>query len=389
MMKKRRFWLVIPLGLLVVCLGLIGFLYLSNLSLPTQSQVVDRLSEPEKARLLEATHLRESLGDQVWPGWQDQDIPIIVYNEGYAFLVGLNDPVDGWVKVPQEQPRGGPWELVPDESIGGQPYYRQQLADANRTPENFTVLVGDRWVATLQTNEFMFISFAQGFRSELPSFVGPIFPYRLAFQTLIRGSDGYITTLLHEAFHAFQGMQVADRLAAAERSMVSEGKYPWDQPASEESWKQELELLYRAATADTDASATELARQFLAQRDLRRATTDLSGDLVDFEREREWLEGLAKYAELDIGLVAAETPAYQPLEAIQENPDFKNYSGRVKFWSNQLSEVKRMTNNDSEARFYYTGFAQAVTLDRLMPDWKSEAFDEGVYLEDLLRQAVK
>jgi len=350
---------------------------------------VDHLSEQEKARLLEATHLRETLGGEVWPGWQNLSIPVIVYNEGYAFLVGLVDPADGWMKVPQEQKRGGPWELVPNDSIDGQPYYRQPLPDPNLVPENFTVLVGDRWVATLETREYMLIAFVRGFSAQLPSFVRPIFPYRLAYRLLVDGSDGYISLLSHEEFHAFQGIQASDRLAAAEKAVLMEDQYPWDQPASEESWKQELNLLYQAATATTDAEAIDLAGQFLARRDQRRESTGLGGNLVDFERKREWLEGLAKYAELEIGRVAAETPSYQPLDVMGADPDFDHYDGRVKFWSAQMNEVKRMTNNDSEVRFYYTGMAQAMLLDRLLPDWKTQVFLDGVYLEDLLRQAVE
>jgi hypothetical protein len=40
-------------------------------------------------------------------------------------------------------------------------------------------------------------------------------------------------------------------------------------------------------------------------------------------------------------------------------------------------------------RFYYSGMAQAVLLDRLMPDWKVRAWSEGVWLEDLLAEAVR
>ena len=36
---------------------------LSNLGLPTRSTVVDRLSDPEKARLTEVFHLRKALGE--------------------------------------------------------------------------------------------------------------------------------------------------------------------------------------------------------------------------------------------------------------------------------------------------------------------------------------
>jgi hypothetical protein len=152
---------------------------------------------------------------------------------------------------------------------------------------------------------------------------------------------------------------------------------------------EELDLLYRAATAGTEAEAFDLARQFLDRREQRRLSTGLGADLVDFEKEREWLEGLAKYAELEIGRTAAETSTYHPLAAMDIDSDFNHYAGRAKFREDQLSELKRMTNNDGEVRFYYTGMAQAVVLDRLMPGWKSQAFEQDVYLEDLLRQAVE
>jgi len=388
-MKMKRIGLMIPPGLVIVCLILVGISYISNRGLPTRSQIVDRLSEQEKARLLESNHLRTKLGEVVWPGWQSQEIPVIVYNEGYAFLVGLPDPPDGWLKMPQGQKRGGPWELVPDDSIEGQPYYRQPLPNPNLVPENFTVLVGDRWVATLQTKEFMLISFVEGFSSELPPPVRPIFPYRLAWRLLVNNSDGYISALLHEQFHAFQGMHAADRLASAERSVQLEDQYPWEAAESEQHWQEELDLLYRAASAETQVDSADLARQFLDWRVQRRELTGLNPDLIGFEQEREWLEGLAKYAELEVGRVAAETPTYQPLAAIESDPDFQQYSGRANFRETQLAEVKRMTNNDGEVRFYYTGMAQAVVLDRLMPGWKDKAFEEGVYLEALLRQAIE
>jgi hypothetical protein len=40
-------------------------------------------------------------------------------------------------------------------------------------------------------------------------------------------------------------------------------------------------------------------------------------------------------------------------------------------------------------RFYYSGFRQAVLLDRLMPGWKVRMWSEGIWLEDLLREAVR
>ena len=51
--------------------------------------------------------------------------------------------------------------------------------------------------------------------------------------------------------------------------------------------------------------------------------------------------------------------------------------------------MKNQGSQANDTRFYYTGMAQAFLLDRLMPDWKSSIFSEGVWLEDLLRQAIE
>jgi hypothetical protein len=110
--------------------------------------------------------------------------------------------------------------------------------------------------------------------------------------------------------------------------------------------------------------------------------------LVDYERQREWLEGLAKYAELAIGRAAATTAGYQPAPAIANDPDFRHYTTRERFWSLQLDEVRRLSGRSGETRFYYTGAAQAALLDRLMPAWKAQILTTDMTLEDVLRAAV-
>ena len=65
------------------------------------------------------------------------------------------------------------------------------------------------------------------------------------------------------------------------------------------------------------------------------------------------------------------------------------YRTRDRYWSQQLGEVRRMTNRTGEVRFYYSGMAQAVLLDRFAPGWKAQAWSQGVWLEDLLDQAIQ
>ena len=209
-----RIFALVGAGLFLVLAGILVWIWLSNRSLPQTSRVVEKLDDASKAYLLEAEHLRRSLGESVWPGFgQVDDIPAILYNEDYAFLTGYADPPDGWIKVPAGQHRGGPWEPVPEDTLNGAVYYRQILPAGGVTPEAFTVLVGERWVFSLSTLEWTRIGLRNTIRDDLPEPLQPFFPYALFINNLVSGSDQYVSLMLHEAFHAFEGMQAPERSA--------------------------------------------------------------------------------------------------------------------------------------------------------------------------------
>jgi hypothetical protein len=383
--KKRNACLFIPLGLIVLCLLVFAVSALSNLGLPQHSITTDRLSELEKARLSEVLQLRGVLGDAVWPGWSQADIPLIVYNEQYAFLVGYPNPPDGWMKVPGLESRGGPWEEVPDDTFDGHPYYRTPIIDPLKTPEGFTVLVGDIWVATFQTREYSQVEFYRDFRQQLPPFISNLVPLRLVWALLMGKTDNYIAALEHESFHAYEGILASDRLNKAESMYSVEEIYPFD--AMEEPWKEEMDILVQAVLANTETEAIDLTREFLQMRASRRA--GLSPEQVDLERLREWEEGLAKYAELEITRQASSVDSYLAFAGLSQDKDFNNYENQQQFWLAQLKEAKNTQGRSGDTRFYYSGNALAILLDRLMPRWKPRALPGGEYLDDLLQEAVK
>jgi hypothetical protein len=358
---------------------------LINLRRPTQSATPDSLSIDEQSRLAEFFHAREAVGDAVWPGWGAADIPVIAYNEANAFLVGLTDPADGWVEVPQDQPHGGPWESTA-VTIDGRTVYRQSLAGPDETPQAFTVLVGDRWVASLATMEWFRIGLANQIHDDLPPVLNLVFPFGLATRQLVGGSDHYITLVAHEAFHAYQGATASERLAAAERAAAGETAYPWDDAALEAAWQAELDLLAEAAAAPPETAA-EYAREFLRLRAERREAAGLAPSLVDYERQREWLEGLARYAELGLWREAA-LETYRPVTAILDDPEFEGYTGYDRRLRREIDQIGRMAGDVGDGRFYYSGYVQAVLLDRLLPGWKARAFEPDVFLEDLLAEVT-
>jgi hypothetical protein len=390
--RKRscgRIMLLAAGGLLGLCLLLAGVSALVNQSFPRRSPVVERLSEFDKARIAETIHLRQTLGAEVLPGWDQAKIPVILYNEEYAFLIGVQDPPDGWVSVPSGRQAGAAWERVPDDTALGEPYYRQPLMEGVG-PQNFTTQIGEHYSANLMTLDWFRIALAEQFRADLPAPLKPVFPYKIATNLFMPGSDRWGTALLHEAAHAYQGILAGERLEAGEQAGQQRAdRYPYEDEAFKEDWQTELNLLNEALRAGTDDEAHALAEDFLAQRSARRQRAGLPADLIDYERHREWVEGIGKYAEFSSYRLAATTPGYKPIESVASDPEFHGYQSYSQHWNNEVNQIRLMAGADGDGRFYYTGMAQAVLLDRLATGWKARLFEDDIWLEDLLAQAVQ
>lgn len=328
----------------------------------------ERLSDLDKARLAELLRVKSAVGDQIWPGWDQASIPVIQWTAGVEFLAGAPPPA-----APAEG-----WQEVAGDTFAGQPYYRR-ISD---NPQNFAVPVGKNWAGSMATREQFDRSLVDGFRSMLPGPLKAIFPYR----ALILPSEVQMMGTLHETFHAYQATVVPARLQAAERAHRLEGRYADADPAMRDAWKEEVSLLIDALQAKTDDEARGLAERFLQRRDERRRAAGLPADLLDYERQLEWEEGAAKYVELATWRAASRSASYQPLPEMASDPLFKGYQTFDRRFGQELMSMRRSATQEGETRFYYTGMAQAMLLDRLAPGWHARAFNNGVWLEDLLRR---
>lgn len=369
----RRAVLIAIAGLLILCLLVVAVSYFSNQGLPDRGEALDRLPPLDKARLAEALHLKSSLGEAVWPGLGAADIPILLWNQDYAFLTCFEKTCF------QKQPDG--WEQVLGDNFKGRVYYRQPAGDTT----NFAVRVGETWVASIGTKLEADLFVREMIQDQLPPPINQIFPYRV----LIQPSEVQISAVLHEAFHVYQAEGAPARFEDAERAYPDGNLYWAADEAMREEWKIEINWLEQALEASTVSQAATLAAQFLDQREARRQENSLSPELVAYERRLEWLEGLAKYVELESWRLAAETSGFEPLLSMAEDPDFKDYATFDSRWSQEVNQMKRQAGREGDTRFYYTGMAEAKVLDRLSPDWKERILIEDIWLEDLLQEAIQ
>ena len=390
--KSKRKWIWILPGLLGLCLLTALVSAAINTALLRQAPNQQYLQPVEKARLAEAQHLREKIGDLVFPGWGSAPIAQVVYNADYVFLIGLPDPSKGWVKVPQEIRRGGAWQSVEEGDLyQGETYFRQRYVQGE-SPEAFTVRIGEQYAGSLPTFDGLQWDLINQFRTDLPPIINTIFPYKLMVNIFLPHSDNYLSLVQHENFHAFQATWAEERLFRAEKAnLLLQEDYPWLVEANVNSWKRELETLQAALKAEDDFTAERLTDEFLTIRDQRRRENDLSSLLVQFEKEREWTEGMARYIELESWRLAAAAgnSDYQPFSELKDDSDFKNYQQFESRWKRELDQMVRMADDEGDGRFYYSGMAQAFLLDRFLPEWKAQFYaDPNLNLEDLIRQLV-
>jgi hypothetical protein len=198
-------------------------------------------------------------------------------------------------------------------------------------------------------------------------------PFRLS-------REFHVVMTLHEVFHAFQATQAPQHFAKAMSVYKSENRYPYKDPPSSAAWNSEGEALADAVRVTEEAVISGLARKFLDTRDSRRRQITLDLELISCEQELEWLEGLAKYAEVRFYELAASRA---------NEAAYASYRSGHPFWPADLGRLRRnLGGQGGDLRFYLSGAAQALLLDRLSPGWKAKAFEEKANLEDFLRAAI-
>lgn len=300
----------------------------------------EMLSPADKAELAEILRLKTDLGDEVWPGLSRLDIPLVLYNERYEFLVGEANPASAW-------------EAVAGDNFQGVPYFRRPAEN----PQSFAVAVGTRWAGSIASLELM--------NNQIP--------FRLS-------REFHVVLALHEVFHAFQAALAPQCFARAMSLYKSEERYPYQDPQFSSAWNSEGEALADALMTTEEVAISGLVKRFLGAREARRTQVALNPELISYERELEWLEGLAKYAEVQFYRLAASRA---------NEAAYANYRSGHPFWPADLARLRRnLGGQKGDLRFYLSGAAQAMLLDRLSPGWKANAFGEKSNLEDFLRAAV-
>ncbi len=187
----------------------------------------------------------------------------------------------------------------------------------------------------------------------------------------------YERAITHEAFHAFQMTTLGGPEGFPRFDLDGEDGQPdlaqlAAMPGFADTLRSQGRALADALRARTAGETAAAIARFLDLRDAWRA--DAPPGTAALERQLEWTEGTARFADVQLALYPPTYPSVPADEA----------------WSSLLTQLHDPAGIPTGPRDAYAalGAGQAFALDRLYPGWKEHALLEGVPLEDLLRESV-
>ncbi len=350
----KKFFKYFGLFILVVIISLAVYnLILSQIYKAPESQA--NLASEEFQEIKFVYDFKQTEGENIWPQLSLTDIPFIVFNDAYEFLFKYHEPGDEWVLIDGI------------DSWNGEIYRREAV-----NPQAFAVNVDGEWVGSLGTKDQMNRSLFLGIRKEVPTVISYVFPF-----FVFKVSDGmHISGTFHEMFHAFQAIKNESKFLEAGNTYADLESYPYYDESFINDWNKEGQLLFEAVKTEDEQRFLAVVDSFLLVRENRRTSNTLGANHISAEKKLEWLEGMAKYVEYRSYILAAE----------KENIPYKFKTKNAYWQMEQKDRLSRLGKHGGDNRFYSSGAAQAFILDRLNADWKSKIMEDGIYLEDLIRE---
>jgi hypothetical protein len=310
-----------------------------------RAQDKPRVTDIDRVRLAEAFRIGDTLGNQLWSGWNKAPFSVLLVTLDNEFLIRHPKPSTDFTL------------LSYDRLLKSNVYYRKRT----QSPQ---------FLATFPVAGIPTIVIGQ------------------AENTAKKTSTPWVVTVLHEHLHQLQYSQpgyYADvnalGLSRGDQSSMWMLNYPFPY-----EWHEMQELfshlghaLAGALEARPGADFNVGLTAYLKQR--RELENILSPDDFRYLSFQLWQEGIARYTELRIAKLASM--GYKPGKAFRALKDYKGFAEVAEdINSGILSELTTIKLDDSRrVIFYALGAGEGLLLDRARIRWRQRYLLEKFYLD--------
>ncbi len=305
------------------------------------AQALKPISPADATRIAEFYRLADQIQDKVWPGWSKTPAPLLLVTADTEYLTHFPDP-------PKEfQKTGGDFSSRPRQ-------------------------------------------FAPNMQATFPAFgLPPVIVIGEPAATASKTSTPWLIVVMHEHFHQLQWAQ-PEYLNAINNLGLSKGDttgmwmlnypFPYEVPEIAEAFSHLRDTLLAALNEVDQQKFAPLSKAYLKERKGFMAQF-LPGDRKYFSFQL-WQEGFARYVQIKSAEAAAD---YQPSTAFATLPDYTPFSSyALTARARTLDELRHIDLAQSKRESFYSfGAAEALLLDRINPDWKTQYFQHLLTTEPL------
>lgn len=334
--------------------------------LPAGAQSPAQLGEEQLLLVHEAMRVLDEVGDDLWRGWRRASKATLVIDTDREYLLNIPRGADA--------PEG--FEPTRQRFMGSLVYSRpRMLTDLLRT----ALLLDDIPTAA----------------------VG-------AWRAEVESPNEWVVTLVEQWFHVFQ-LQQGEATKLAELGIAAEimpawqvdYPFPYDDPDVANAMLLLGDALYefwsRSGTLPREGQRTFLAETAQAAlANLRTVLTLKHGpEAWAYFRLLSWRDGVARYSGIVVAREIARAEVldgYDQIDGFDDLPSRQTYAQtwedhmRARFWM-----IRTSARDDERGRttFHALGHGIAEMLDVVHPDWKRSYFERGVWLDDLVAEALE
>lgn len=314
----------------------------------TNSSTIEapNISANDRIRISEAFRVAEEIGDSIWIDWNKTPFAVLLVTNEYEFLIRHPNPSDDFTFISY------------DSLLESNIYFREKnfqtniLATFPAVNDLSTVVVGQ--------------------------------PENTSSTTSTR----WVLTLLHEHFHQLQNFQ-PDHYSSVDSLNLSRGDktgmwmlnyaFPYDSTNVKETFSELcIELSNVVSSIGNDDFETKLIEYLNRRKDFEEI---LSSDDYKYFSFQNWQEGVARYTEY--ALAKYGSLKYKPTKKFENLTDYTTLKADAD--SNYIKILSTLPNIDlgeyRRVAFYYFGSAEAILLDFVNPNWKTQYFKDKFFLE--------
>ena len=310
-----------------------------NNSICTGQDHNQAFSKKDIALIKEFYNLQSQLGTQVWPGWKPSKAPILYKFEIHDFLINHPDPPVEYNKISDNLWKSEIWTKK-----------RRDTLDIEST--------------TLINN------------------IGTVVMTRPG---LDEDPCVWVLKAAHEQFHLFQDKNSSERIinpftGTHENEHELSYTFPYDSLAVKSVMRLEAEHVYTAINDKSfNDSRMTMTRKLIKHLSVVQEAIFSDPNDLRYKKWIEWQEGVSRYVERKLALLAADSSLYEPTKEFKSqfpNAGYKQASQQGRFSINPVRFVGEGVRG--RVQFYYLGMGKALLLDKISPDWQHRYFQHDL-----------